>query len=158
MRKPIKLFTILLMIFCSQITVAQEKTVNIVDWAVEATMATYSYNAKNINQRLPVMQEYFTSAAWTDFLNALTKSGNLEIVRTDNLAVSATTMGNPTMTKHRIANGADEWVVELPILVTYAHADVSKEIKYWVYLKIIKNPVPDTKQPYAIEQFVARPR
>ena len=153
-----KFLTIISLFLISACSYAQATQPTIVNWAVDATIATFTYNAKNVEQRLPVMQQYFTAQGWTDYMNALNKSGNIETVKTDNLAVSATTMGNPKTTKHTIVDGVDEWIVELPILVTYAHANASKEAHYWIYLNIVKNNADNARYPYAIKQLIAKPR
>ncbi len=56
----------------------------VLQWANQAAIAAFSYNFVNYRSELQASSGFFTADGWTQFLNALQQSNNLEAVKAKN--------------------------------------------------------------------------
>jgi len=91
----------------------------LLQWAVDAATAAYSYDFVNYRSSLQHVQNRFTPNGWSNFESALKSTRILETVVSKKLIVSAVATGAPVIEEQGMLDGAYAWKVNLPLLVTY---------------------------------------
>src|SRR5579872_6794221 len=89
----------------------------LLQWATEAAVASYTFNFVNFRKALQDVRIYFTKMGYQYFLKALKDSNNLDAVQNKKLVVSATPTGAPVILKKGIYNdgsplGVYGWTVQ----------------------------------------------
>lgn len=129
----------------------------VLQWANQATVAAYSYNFVNYREELQASSGFFTAEGWTQFLDALTKSNNLDAVKAKKLIVSAVATRAPVILQKGVLNGRYSWRIQMPILVTYQSANQFSQQNNVVTLLITRvNPL-NSPRGIGIAQFVVGP-
>jgi hypothetical protein len=90
----------------------------LVVWANEAIITTYTFDYKNFMQNQKDTAKYFTSAGWIAYSNALNDSKLLEEVQKNNYEVTAVATQPPILT----TLDPTHWQVTMSILVEYKNA------------------------------------
>lgn len=130
---------------------------NLVTWAKEATVATYSYGFGNYKAALEKASQYFTPQGWDEFANALRHSHNLEIVAAHRLLMKAIPAGEPTVVKAKTQSGQQAWRIELPIMVKYENSDTTVREPLKITMQVIQTEPHKGVQGLGITQFIAEP-
>ncbi|MCP3680699.1 MAG: type IV secretion protein DotI [Gammaproteobacteria bacterium] len=125
-------------------------------WAVEASVAAYSYNFVNFRQVFNDNQKYFTSNGWDAFLKQLQSSGNLNAVQKRKLIVSAVPRGVPVIQNQGVLNGRYFWRVQVPMLVTYQSQSETIHSDLLATLTIRRISTLTRSDGIGIDSFVAQ--
>ncbi|MDI9817883.1 MULTISPECIES: type IVB secretion system apparatus protein IcmL/DotI [unclassified Legionella] len=129
----------------------------ILQWANQAAIAAFTYNFVNYRQELQASSGFFTSEGWSQFLNALQQSNNLDAVRAKKLIVSAVATRAPIILQKGILNGRYSWRVQMPILVTYQSASEFSQQNNVVTMLITRVSTLNSPRGIGISQFVVGP-
>lgn len=129
----------------------------VLQWANQATVAAFTYNFVNYREELQASSGFFTAEGWTQFLNALTQSNNLDAVKAKKLIVSAVATRAPVILQKGELNGRYSWRIQMPILVTYQSANQFSQQNNVVTLLVTRvNPL-NSPRGIGIAQFVVGP-
>ncbi|OGT51643.1 MAG: type IV secretion protein DotI [Gammaproteobacteria bacterium RIFCSPHIGHO2_12_FULL_42_13] len=123
-------------------------------WANQAATAAFTYDFVNYRQALQAASDYFTSAGWRDFLNALTSSNNLSAVLTKKLVVSSTATAAPVVLQQGELNGVYAWRVQLPMVITYQSASQVAQQNVLVTMLVTRVSTLNSARGVGISQFV----
>ncbi|EKD74639.1 MAG: hypothetical protein ACD_44C00373G0001 [uncultured bacterium] len=123
-------------------------------WANQAATAAFTYDFVNYRQALQTASDYFTSAGWRDFLNALTSSNNLSAVLTKKLVVSSTATAAPVVLQQGELNGVYAWRVQLPMVITYQSASQVAQQNVLVTMLVTRVSTLNSARGVGISQFV----
>lgn len=129
----------------------------VLQWANQAAIAAFTYNFVNYRDELQASSGFFTSEGWTQFLNALQQSNNLEAVKAKKLIVSAVATRAPIILQKGLLNGRYSWRVQMPILVTYQSASEFSQQNNVVTMLITRVPTLNSPRGIGISQFVVGP-
>lgn len=129
----------------------------ILQWANQAAIAAYTYNFVNYRSELQAASGFFTSQGWTQFLNALQASNNLDAVKAKKLVVSAVATRAPIILKKGILNDRYTWRVQMPILVTYQSASEFSQQNNVVTMLITRISTLNSPRGIGISQFIVGP-
>lgn len=129
----------------------------VLQWANQAAIAAFSYNFVNYRSELQAASGFFTSTGWTQFLNALQGSNNLDAVRAKKLIVSAVATRAPIILQKGILNNRYSWRVQMPILVTYQSASEFTQQNNVVTMLITRVSTLNSPRGIGISQFVVGP-
>jgi intracellular multiplication protein IcmL len=129
----------------------------VLQWATRASLAAFSYNFVNFRSELQAASGFFTPSGWTQFLNALTESNNLEAVKSKKLVVSAVARRTPVIITKGIVNGNYSWVIEVPLLITYQSGSDYSQTRDTVSLTVQRVSTLNSPQGIGISQFVVIP-
>ncbi len=84
-------------------------------WATKAATQSFNFNAPNIDSQLEQLKPCYTTQGWQGFIDALTKSGNVDAIKSQNLTVSSEVDGllniNPVK--------ENQWKISVPLHVVY---------------------------------------
>lgn len=128
-------------------------------WAKNAAMAAFTYNYSNYRREFQSSSDFFTAWGWTQFLNALKSSNNLDAIKEKKLVVSAQ-LGDSKqyqIKKQGIVKGHYAWQVKIPLIVTYQSTAVFTQERTLVTLLIIRQSTLNSPSGIGIEQFVVSP-
>ncbi|KTD13333.1 type IVB secretion system apparatus protein IcmL/DotI [Legionella jamestowniensis] len=129
----------------------------VLQWANQAAIAAFTYNFVNYREELQASSGFFTSEGWTQFLNALQESNNLDAVKAKKLIVSAVATRAPIILQKGILNGRYSWRVQMPILVTYQSASEFSQQNNVVTMLITRVSTLNSPRGIGISQFVVGP-
>ena len=129
----------------------------VLQWANQAAIASFTYNFVNFRDELQASSGFFTAEGWTQFLNALQQSNNLDAVKAKKLIVSAVATRAPIILQKGLLNGIYSWRVQMPILVTYQSASEFSQQNNVVTMLITRVSTLNSPRGIGISQFVVGP-
>ncbi|WP_028388106.1 type IVB secretion system apparatus protein IcmL/DotI [Legionella fairfieldensis] len=129
----------------------------VLQWANQAAIAAFTYNFVNYRDELQASSGFFTAEGWTQFLNALQQSNNLDAVKAKKLIVSAVATRAPIILQKGLLNGVYSWRVQMPILVTYQSASEFSQQNNVVTMLINRVSTLNSPRGIGISQFVVGP-
>lgn len=129
----------------------------VLQWANQAAIAAFTYNFVNYREELQASSGFFTADGWSQFLNALQDSNNLDAVKAKKLIVSAVATRAPIILQKGILNGRYSWRVQMPILVTYQSASEFSQQNNVVTMLITRVSTLNSPRGIGISQFVVGP-
>ena len=129
----------------------------VLQWANQAATAAFTYNFVNYRTELQASSGFFTSNGWTQFLNALQDSNNLDAVKAKKLIVSAVATRAPVILQKGVLNGRYSWRVQMPLLVTYQSASEFSQQNNVVTMLITRVSTLNSPRGIGIAQFVVGP-
>lgn len=117
------LLCICLVFFTGSVTYAAPDKIQLLVWANEAIVATYTVNYKTYLQEQKSTAKYFTTAGWIAYSNALNAAKLPEIIKKNAYDVTAVATAPPQLT----AVDATHWTVVMPILVQYKNPQYQQQ-------------------------------
>lgn len=129
----------------------------VLQWANQAAIAAFTYNFVNYRSELQASSGFFTPEGWTQFLNALESSNNLDAVKAKKLIVSAVATRAPIILQKGVLNNRFSWRVQMPILVTYQSASEFSQQNNIITLLITRVSTLNSPRGIGIAQFVVSP-
>ena len=124
----------------------------IVRWASKAAISAYTFNFSNYKQQLAALQPYFTEDGWQKYLIAV--SGLMNRIVKSQLFVNSIVVGAPVIANQgSLPNKGEAWRVQIPFLVTYQSANITRQENYMVVLTIVRVPTSTNPQGIGIDQF-----
>ena len=141
MKRIIASIKILSLFFIMSISFANKANPNdeeVLQWATSSVISTYSYNALSYEKQMDSLKNIFTTKGWSNFEEALKKSGNLESVKKNQLVVTAYKTASAKIISFSKKNKQDTWVVKVPANVTYRNEYIKVEQQIESYVTITK--------------------
>lgn len=129
----------------------------VLQWAVQAAIASFTYNFVNYHEELKVASAYYTTDGWREFMGGLKKSSNLDIVKTKKLIVSAVATKAPVILQKGLLNGRFSWRVQMPVLITYQSASEFTQQDTIVTMLITRISTIESPRGIGIAQFFSGP-
>lgn len=129
----------------------------VLQWANQAAIAAFTYNFVNYRSELQASSGFFTADGWSQFLNALQSSNNLDAVKTKKLVVSAVATRAPVILQKGVLNGRFSWRVQMPLLITYQSASEFTQQNNVVTMLITRVSTLNSPRGIGIAQFVVGP-
>ncbi|MBA2657028.1 MAG: type IVB secretion system apparatus protein IcmL/DotI [Tatlockia sp.] len=129
----------------------------VLQWANQAAIAAFTYNFVNYRDELQASSGFFTADGWSQFLNALQQSNNLDAVKAKKLIVSSVATRAPIILQKGLLNGVYSWRVQMPILVTYQSASEFSQQNNVVTMLINRVSTLNSPRGIGISQFVVGP-
>ena len=84
-------------------------------WATKAAVQSFDFNAPNIDTQLEKLKSCYTAQGWQGFMDALTKSGNVDAIKLQNLTVSSDVDGKLKLNPIK----ENQWKISVPLHVVY---------------------------------------
>jgi intracellular multiplication protein IcmL len=123
-------------------------------WALQAAVAANSFNFSNVDEQLASNAKYFTTTGQQNFITALQKSGNINIIKNEKLVVSSVSTGPTVITNKGIISGRYSWNVQIPLLITYQSANSKFSQHMKTALVIVRSNEDLNHDGVGIAQFV----
>lgn len=87
----------------------------VMQWAEKATQQSFDFENNTIDQQLTALKDCYTDSGWQSFNDAFQKSGNLNAIKSQKLAVSSMVNGKSTASEVK----ENQWKVSIPLQVVY---------------------------------------
>lgn len=87
----------------------------VTEWAEKATRQSFDFENNKIDKQLAELKACYTDQGWQSFNDALQKSGNLNAIKSQKLAVSSMVNGKSTTSEIK----ENQWKVSIPLQVVY---------------------------------------
>lgn len=113
----------------------------LLQWASLAAKASYNLDFNNYDQQVLAAKPYFTADGFLKYQQALKSSGLLDTVKDQKVMMSAIVSGDPVIIRQFVESGRYNWVVQLPMLVTFQSASETKRMHTLVTMRIQRVPV-----------------
>ncbi len=127
-------------------------------WAGLAVSDVMTFGFNDYGPRLNLSSAYFTDHGWDSFSEAMTRSRMLEMIHVNQQIITAALQGAPALNSGNVNHDRYEWVVQLPLVLTYRSGARSSNASMLVTVVIVRSD--DPKHPYgiAIDQWIAESR
>lgn len=126
----------------------------LISWAAQAATEVMTFGFHDYRARLQEASRHFTRKGWEGFVSALEKSRYIEMIEAEKQVISAAPRGAPIIKSEGIVNGRYQWLVQIPMVITFQTDSVTKTDKVLVALKIVRTPWRLGEKGIAISQWV----
>ncbi|MDQ2994774.1 MAG: DotI/IcmL family type IV secretion protein [Pseudomonadota bacterium] len=133
--------------------------VDIMVWARDAAIATYTFKPETINRNLTHTANYFSMDGWRDFYNALRASHNLESIRSKRYSVTAKSIQVPQILARGVEGDTYGWRIQVPLEVKWSNdsGDSIQTLMVTMQIRRTNKPIDFSGPGVAIEKYVAIP-
>lgn len=126
----------------------------LMSWTAQAVAQTMTFGFHDYRKRLQESSRFFTRPGWAKFTEALEKSGIMDSVEANKQVVTAAPSSAPTLISEGIVNGRYEWLVEVPMNITYKAGSQVRADSPTIRLKIVRVPKLESAHGVGIEQWL----
>ena len=130
----------------------------LMSWVAQATTEVMTFGFSDYRRRLQEASRNFTRKGWESFTQALQRSRIIEMVEANQQVVTAAPQGAPIVQSEGLVNGRYQWVVQLPMILTYQAGSKTRSDALMVTLVVVRVPRLESPNGVGIEQWIAVPR
>lgn len=128
----------------------------LMSWSAQAATEVMTFGFNDYKRRLQQASRNFTRLGWVSFTSALEKSRIIEMVEANGQVVSAAPASAPILISEGVVNGRYQWMVQVPLVVTYQAGSSVRDDKMLVTLLLVRVPKLESPNGVGIEQWIAR--
>ncbi|PJD93872.1 MAG: type IV secretion protein IcmL [Legionella sp.] len=132
-----------------QITTNPLSETELTQWAQYAARKSFDYSFDTLDTQLKNLKSCYTEKGWVGFNDALTQSGNLNVIKTQQMTVSSQISGKPEVNLVK----DNQWRITVPLNVVYQN---TKE-KLTQSLTVVMVVTKKTATELGIVQMIASP-
>jgi intracellular multiplication protein IcmL len=129
----------------------------LLSWAAQAATETMTFGFSDYRRRLQESSRHFTKQGWAAFSKELADIKLIETVESQYLLTTAIPAAAPQIIEERIVGGRYQWIVQLPLIITYQSKDSKRDDRWMVTLVIVRVPRLESPNGVGIAQWVAAP-
>lgn len=130
----------------------------LMSWVAQSSTEVMTFGFNDYRRRLQESSRNFTRRGWESFTQALQRSRIIEMVEANQQVVTAVPQGAPILESQGLVNGRYQWIVQLPIVLTYQAGSRSRNDSLLVTVVIVRVPRLESANGVGIEQWIAVPR
>lgn len=119
-------------------------------WSEKAAIQSFTYTNVNIDNKLQDLKNCFTTQGYTSYTDALTKSGNVEAIKNQQLNVSSIVDGKTKISKLE----DNKWQLKVPLQVVYQNN--KEKLTQLLFVDMLVGRKPSGS--LGISQIIAAPR
>lgn len=127
----------------------------LMSWVAQATTEVMTFGFSDYRRRLQAASRNFTRAGWDSFTQALEASRIIEMVEANQQVVTAAPRGAPIIKWEGDAGGRYQWIVQIPLALTYQSGDRKQNKGMIVELVVVRVPRLESPNGVGIAQWVA---
>jgi intracellular multiplication protein IcmL len=128
----------------------------LISWASRAAADVMTFGFHDYQRRLQESSVYFTRGGWQSFSEALKSARIIETVEERQQIVTASPQRAPVILQQGMLNGVYQWVVDLPLVVTYQSGNASQSDVLNVRMIIVRVSTLDNPHGIGIQQWIAK--
>lgn len=129
----------------------------LMSWVAQASTEIMTFGFNDFRRRLQESSRFFTRSGWESFSTALQEARILESIEENTQVVSAAPSGAPILRSEGVVNGQYQWVVEIPMVLSYQSGS-KKRADYWIVtLVVVRVPRLESPNGVGIAQWIAQP-
>lgn len=127
----------------------------LMSWSAQAATEVMTFGFHDYRRRLQEASRNFTRQGWESFKAALEKSRIIEGVETNSQVVTAAPRGAPILQNEGVVQGRYQWIVQIPMVLTYQSGSKTRSDQLIVTLVIVRVSRLDSPSGLGIAQWVA---
>lgn len=127
----------------------------LLSWVAQATTEVMTFGFNDYRRRLQEASRSFTKTGWESFTKALQQSRIIETVETNQQVITAAPSGAPIVESEGMNNGRYQWIIQLPLVVTYQSGSKTRSSRLLVTLVVVRVPRLESPNGIGIEQWIA---
>lgn len=129
---------------------AEVKNETVIIWSEKAAVQSFNYSDQNIDGKLKELKNCFTTQGYSGYEDALSKSGNIEAIKTQKLTVSSIVDGATKINKLE----DNKWQLKVPLQVVYQNDKEKLTQLLFIDMLVARRPSGEL----GILQIIAAPR
>jgi intracellular multiplication protein IcmL len=129
----------------------------LLSWVAQSATEVMTFGFNDYQRRLQESSRNFTRRGWESFTQALEASRIIEMVKANQQVVTAAPRGAPILQSEREHKGRYQWVVQLPMIISYQSGTKTRSDSLLITLVIVRVPRLESPNGIGIEQWVAVP-
>ena len=122
-------------------------------WTATAVTEVMTFGFHDYIDKLLNAKRRFTSKGWDSFVKAWDEAGYEKKLAQNQLIVTAVPVGAPVITEQRIVRGQTQWVVQVPLLLTFQTGSTTSPMSSIVTLILVRVPTLEKSDGIGIEQW-----
>lgn len=130
----------------------------LMSWVAQAATEVMTFGFNDYRRRLQEASRNFTRRGWESFTTALQRSRIIEMVEAKQQVVTAVPQGAPILESEGQVAGRYQWVVQIPLVVTYQSGAKSQNNNLLITVVVVRVPRLETPNGIGIEQWIASAR
>ncbi len=130
----------------------------LMSWVAQATTEVMTFGFNDYRRRLQESSRNFTKRGWESFTQAVQRSRIIEMVEVNQQIITAAPKGAPILQSEGLVAGRYQWVVEIPIVLTYRSGAKTSNTGLLVTVIIVRVPRLESANGVGIEQWIAMAR
>lgn len=127
----------------------------LMSWVAQSSTEVMTFGFNDYRRRLQEASRNFTRRGWESFSSALQRARIIETVEANQQVVTATPTGAPVIQSEGIVQGRYQWVVQVPLALTYQSGARTRTDNLLVTLVIVRVPRLESPNGVGIEQWIA---
>jgi intracellular multiplication protein IcmL len=127
----------------------------LMSWVAQASTEVMTFGFSDYRRRLQEASRNFTRSGWESFTKALQKSRIIEMVEANQQVVTAAPSGAPVLQSEGMAGGRYQWVVQLPMVLSYQSGSQQRSDRLVVTIVVVRVPRLESPNGVGIEQWIA---
>lgn len=127
----------------------------LMSWVAQATTEVMTFGFNDYRRRLQESSRNFTKRGWESFTQALQRSRIIEMVEVNQQLITAAPKGAPILQSEGLVAGRYQWVVEIPLILTYRSGTKTSNTGLLVTVIVVRIPRLESSNGVGIEQWIA---
>lgn len=128
----------------------------LMSWVAQAATEVMTFGFNDYKRRLQEASRNFTQPGWRSFSTALDNSKIIESVTSQQQVVTAAPRGAPIITYEGEVEGRYQWLIEVPLVVTFQSGSQRRSVNYSVQVVVVRLSRLENPNGIGIEQWVAK--
>ncbi len=129
----------------------------LLSWVAQAASETMSFSFSNYRRNLQESSRHFTRTGWESFSTALQQARIIESIEANTQEISAVPRGAPILKSEGIVAGQYQWVVQLPMILTYQSGSKVRSDSWIITIVVVRVPRLESPNGVGIAQWIAVP-
>ncbi len=129
----------------------------LLSWTAQAVSETMSFSFSNYRRNLQESSRHFTRAGWESFSTALQQARIIESIEANTQELTAVPRGAPILKSEGVVNGQYQWIVQIPVLLSYVSGSKTRSDNWIVTLVVVRVPRLESPNGVGIAQWIAVP-
>ena len=129
----------------------------LMSWVAQAATEVMTFGFNDYRRRLQESSRHFTRVGWESFTKALQASRIIEMVDASQQVLTAAPRGAPVLESEGIVGGRYQWVVQLPMVLTYQAGSQRRSDRLLITIVVVRVSRLESPNGVGIEQWVASP-
>lgn len=127
----------------------------LLSWVAQASTEVMTFGFNDYQRRLQEASRNFTDRGWESFTAALQNARIIESIRANSQVITAAPRGAPVIQREGRVNGQYQWVIQIPMILTYQSGSRTRSDNWMVTLVVVRVPRLESPNGVGIAQWIA---
>ncbi|MCI5060381.1 MAG: type IVB secretion system apparatus protein IcmL/DotI [Alphaproteobacteria bacterium] len=129
----------------------------LMSWVAQSATEVMTFGFNDYRRRLQEASRHFTRQGWDSFTNAIQAGRIIESIEKNQQVITAAPRGAPVLQSEGVVNGQYQWVVQIPMVLSYQAGSKTRADHWLVTLVVVRVPRLESPNGVGIAQWVALP-